>query len=195
MEHPSFLKLNREIVLLQNLRVLSLPNNKINGEIAEEVFALRNLADVDLSSNEISGSLPETLEKSAVLESFNIEMNAITGSIPDLSLSTDLTYVNFAGNRFQGSLPSWLFDMSNIEEIYLNDNQMIGSISSEIGTISTLEKLNLNRNTLTDQIPSEIGDLLNLGEWALPLVGNVSLVNVLSNHFDIVGSIFQSSWI
>ena len=69
-----------------------------------------------------------------------------------------------------GDIPTELGNLSNLERLYLHDNQLTGEIPTELGSLSNLERLYLHDNQLTGEIPRELGNLSNLE--TLDLAGN-----------------------
>ena len=65
-------------------------------------------------------------------------------------------------NRLGGPLPSEIFQLPNMEVIWLNSNNITGSIPSELGHATNLLALDITGNHLTGEIPSTIGDLTKL---------------------------------
>ena len=52
--------------------------------------------------------------------------------------------------------------MSNLEQLWLNNNQLSGSIPVELGDLSNLTFLGLYSNQLSGSIPAELGNMSNL---------------------------------
>ena len=89
--------------------------------------------------------------------------NRLNGSIPsELSNLANLESLYLNGNRLSGSIPSELGNLANLESLYLNGNRLSGSIPSELGNLANLESLWLNDNQLSGSIPPELGNLANL---------------------------------
>ena len=61
-----------------------------------------------------------------------------------------------------GGIPAELGSLTNLEGLYLNDNQLTGGIPTELGSLSNLRALILNNNQLTGEIPAGLGNLTNL---------------------------------
>ena len=88
-----------------------------------------------------------------------------------------------------GSIPSELGALTQLQLLYVNNNQLSGAIPEELGGLTTLTDLRLNANALTGNIPSELGDLtalrvLNLGGNELtgeipPELGNLTQLALL----------------
>lgn len=100
-----------------------------------------------------------------------------------------VSHIYLYGNQLNGTLPSDLADLTQLEVLDLADNTLSGTIPSSIGTISTLKELDLGTNELTGSCPSELGMLANLEELTLyhnqlsgtipPSLGNLSRLNRL----------------
>ena len=58
-------------------------------------------------------------------------------------------------------------NLTNLEGLYLSNNQLTGEIPSEIGNLTNLTELRLYINDLTGSIPPEIGNLTNLTQLFL----------------------------
>ena len=69
-----------------------------------------------------------------------------------------------------GEIPTELGSLSNLETLWLNDNELTGDIPTELGSLSNLETLWLDDNELTGEMPTELGNLSNLET----LLGNLS---------------------
>ena len=83
---------------------------------------------------------------------------------------TNLEELDLEDNQFIGSIPLCLCNLTNLEELDLEDNQLTGPILPELGNLINLTELELSENQLTGSIPPELGNLLNLAE--LDLCGN-----------------------
>ncbi|XP_026445412.1 MDIS1-interacting receptor like kinase 2-like [Papaver somniferum] len=74
-------------------------------------------------------------------------------SLTDLELST---------NNINGSIPTSLCNLSNLDTLYLFENQLSGSIPKEIRKLNSLMDLELSTNYLAGPIPSSICNLSKL---------------------------------
>ena len=61
-----------------------------------------------------------------------------------------------------GEIPPELGSLSNLPELYLEDNNLSGEIPAELGSLSNLTDLYLSNNELSGEIPPELGNLSNL---------------------------------
>ena len=75
--------------------------------------------------------------------------------------------LDLSENELNGTIPSELGSLTNLEMLDLSENQLRGTIPPELGNLTNLEVLNLFENRLSGTIPSELGNLSNLGGLAL----------------------------
>jgi Leucine-rich repeat (LRR) protein len=59
-------------------------------------------------------------------------------------------------NQLTGSIPSEIWNLTNLTNLRLRSNQLTGSIPTEIGNLTNLTYLELTSNQLTGIIPDEI---------------------------------------
>ncbi|MCB0198900.1 MAG: hypothetical protein KDI03_02415 [Anaerolineae bacterium] len=82
-----------------------------------------------------------------------------------------------------GPIPPELGDLSNLENLALEENHLSGSIPPKLGQLSNLCDLNLSENELTGTIPPQLGNLTGLG-WCLysgPTTGDLARLRDRSN--------------
>ena len=74
-----------------------------------------------------------------------------------------LKYFEASNNALGGSIPEELYDLVNLEAVYLYHNQLSGTISTKIGNLDNILHLQLSHNQLTGTIPTGIeseGDII-----------------------------------
>ena len=95
----------------------------------------------------------------------------LNGSIPtQIGHLTELEYLKLNGNRLTGAIPSEIGHLSRLTELDLHSNQLTGAIPATIGELVGLTSLDLSGNQLTDAIPGTLGSLTALS--SLDLSGN-----------------------
>lgn len=96
----------------------------------------------------------------------SVDINSNTGSVspdsdqPVVAPSTSNTSVDLSDQALT-SLPSYILDRTDIEELDISGNQMTGALPAEIRHLSRLRILNASNNNFTG-VPAEIGQLNNL---------------------------------
>ncbi|KAJ3261308.1 hypothetical protein HK103_005916 [Boothiomyces macroporosus] len=119
---------------------------------------------------------------------FNAGNNKLAGTIPDFSSFSKLQYLLLHGNNFeQDSFPKWIFQMSNLIELYLDSSYMPGPIFPGISKLVGLQVLSLSYCNVTGNITLDIQYLKNLQTLYLdhnqltgPIPQEISLIADLS---------------
>jgi len=156
-----------EINKLQDLEVLNLSNNQLNGTIPSLI--LSKLKFLSIHSNKLIGSVP--ILNSPNLIHLNLGFNQLTGIIPNF-IFPNLKSIFLYGNMLSGDIPNfklpnltqlWLnnnllsgyipkFDLPQLKELILSYNQLDGNIPNFI--FPNLETLDLSSNKLSGEIPN-----------------------------------------
>ena len=156
--------------------------NDLSGNDTLFVFGLTQLTHLDLSDNELGGIIrggyfdttPTTWGDLTQLEYLNLSDNHLTGGIPTtLAFATAAKEIDLSGNRLTGVIVGYfetgglddlsnLSGLSNLERLYLNDNQLSGTISAQLGNLTNLQELWLHNNALTGEVPPELSELTML---------------------------------
>ena len=102
------------------------------------------------------------------MRAFDVSNNKLTGVLP-LSFSnwTDPTVFRVAFNPFfPHAIPAYLYDMTRLVDLQLQDAGFAGSISGPgVTNWASLRILNLGLNTLTGEFPAEIATLTDLEQF------------------------------
>lgn len=101
----------------------------------------------------------------------DLSENELDGTIPsELGALTNLEKLNFSKNQLRGTIPPELGNLTNLRFLDLYEIRLSGPIPPEFGDLTKLEALALFKNNLRGTIPSDLANLINLG-WLL-LWGN-----------------------
>jgi len=76
----------------------------------------------------------------------------------------DLMLIDLSNNRFSGSIPRTVGNLTALLVLNLSRNAFTGEIPAEIGRLSQVESLDLSWNHLTGEIPQSLASLTAL-EW------------------------------
>ncbi|KAJ8541122.1 hypothetical protein K7X08_001938 [Anisodus acutangulus] len=111
---------------LDQLRVLSLQNNSLNGPIPD-LSALSNLKVLFLHHNFFTGSIPVSIFTLHRLKTLDLSYNNITGSIPvSINRLNRLYYLRLDSNRINGSIPP--LNQSSLHIFNISRNALTGPI-------------------------------------------------------------------
>ncbi|KAJ6726628.1 LEUCINE-RICH REPEAT RECEPTOR-LIKE PROTEIN KINASE FAMILY PROTEIN-RELATED [Salix purpurea] len=157
-------KLSPSIGKLNELRVLSLPNNEFSGEIPMEIRGLDKLLVLNLEGNLFTGKLPDEFAGLKKLRVLNLGFNRLDGEIPiSLSNSVSMEILNLAGNMLTGSVPGFLVSFLKLRELNLANNWLNGTLPGGLGSNCLyLEHLDLSGNFLAGGIPLTLGNCQQL---------------------------------
>ena len=65
----------------------------------------------------------------------------------------------------QGSIPEELYNLENLRQMDLNDNELTGTISENIGNLLQMSFFQIENNLFTGMVPSQMGSLVQLGTF------------------------------
>nr|GLL44369.1 receptor kinase-like protein Xa21 [Ipomoea trifida] len=150
---------------LPHLKKLFLNNNNFSGTIPPSLCNISTMEQLDMGYNMLRGNIPRGIGNLSELESLYLDSNMLTGSLPDRIFNvSSLRIVNLRGNGLSGRLPSDMCNnhATNLQELYLYENELDGQIPSSICKCKEIELLALYSNKFNGSIPREIGRLTML---------------------------------
>lgn len=92
------------ISTLKALKLLFLSHNSFSGPIPPSFSSLSRLYRLDLSFNNLSGPIPNSLNRFSHLLTLRLQSNSLSGSISGISIHT-LKDLNFSSNHLSGAIP------------------------------------------------------------------------------------------
>ncbi|KAK4490979.1 hypothetical protein RD792_001700 [Penstemon davidsonii] len=152
-----------EISNLLNLEVLGLAyNDFLPAAIPPEFGNLRKIKYIWMTHAKVVGKMPERFTNLSSLEHLDLSANDMEGEIPSgLFLLKNLSEVYLYKNRFSGSIPP-VIESLNMVEVDLAMNNLTGRIPEDFGKLEKLELLNLFSNNLYGEVPPSIGLIQSL---------------------------------
>lgn len=173
-----------------SLQFLQISSNQLAGQLPMGLGVNSQLAYLDLSDNRLIGDIsrlefPQLAQNLSVLK---LAKNNFIGKIPTtMALCKLLFLVDLSYNFLTGIIPPALANLSNLEELYLQGNNLTelssslysswynslrilnlaenpwnAPIAPEIGSLRILRILNLRSGGFTGSIPSDLGQLTQL---------------------------------
>ena len=185
---------------LINLENLILNSNKFSGTFPS-LLGMSNLKIVDGSNNFFSGNLSAFLDCIS-LEILSINDNFFSGSLPNIFHSKNLVNLFLQKNHFFGVLPNSFFQsLPFLKRLYVSCNSFFGTIPISILNHTNLEELYLNENQFQIPFPNITG-ILNLKEINIAknlfygklinLEQNYKLTSLFLHDNDLNGKFFQA---
>eukprot|EP00797_Seminavis_robusta_P013933 Sro2120_g315400.2 (321) ;mRNA; r:5152-6114 len=147
---------------------LYLGGNSMAGPIPPEMSLLTDLHELSLERNKLTGTLPPLLFTAwSNMRFMNLDDGLLEGSLPsEIGKMTNLERLMLRSNRFSGSLPKELNSLSQLVNLMLGKTFVAGSIPS-LARLTVLLDLDLSGNRLTSSIPTELGLLSELASLSL----------------------------
>ena len=132
----------------------------------------------------------------------NGTVSTVEWEIPEELATLDaLKTLQIVGSKLKGEIPAFFYDMTTLEVVRLNTNNLTGALSDKLGQLTNLTDLYINGNKqFGGSIPATIGQLKNLvsiniaqtaigGAIPAELVGCESLKNFMAYSNKLSGEI------
>ncbi|KAM0840476.1 hypothetical protein ACQ4PT_059651 [Festuca glaucescens] len=153
------------------------------GPIPAAVGNLTSIQTLILGGNDFSGVVPSTFKKLKKLRLLRLSDNFISGRIEDLLLhilpSNELQELYLDGNNLTGSIPAQLHQFSNLSTLGLSNNKISGEVPIGIRELTSLKDLRLYSNDLHGTITED--HFMNLTSLQALLISDISLTIVVDN--------------
>jgi hypothetical protein len=135
----------------------------LKGTFPAFISLLRGLTQLALTYGALSGALPQEISQLTNLQDLTLIGNQLEAPIPDSLFSLPLVKLNLSYNKYEGTIPTSIGNLSSIGGLFLSDNKFAGPLPAELSLATSLEFLQLQRNAFTGSIlPTSWGDLVQL---------------------------------
>ncbi|KZV43706.1 putative leucine-rich repeat receptor-like protein kinase-like [Dorcoceras hygrometricum] len=172
---------------LLRARHFHLSMNQISGPIPDRLFSSNmNLIHAIFDNNKLTGNIPVSLGYVKTLEVLRFDWNALNGFIPsNLWNLTSLNEMYLSNNNFEGNIPN-LTGMNALQYVDMSNNSFNTSgVPQWFTSLQSLTTLIMENTMLQGQIPV---DIFSLPQLETLVLGN----NNLSGTLDI-GSSYSSN--
>jgi Leucine-rich repeat (LRR) protein len=202
-----------ELGQLTNLRNLSLNNNQISGAVPASYENLLALESFILYQNQLEGTLPDIIHLPLLLDFdvwgngklfveipgdlgslTNLRTFAIGATIPNRGefpegfyQLTNLTRLDLGGQQFTGSLTASVANWTQLDNLYLWQNQLSGELPDGLANIASLRVVDINQNDIT-----RIPDFSATSLQELSVIGNQLSFNSLIPNLTIPSFNFRN---
>ncbi|KAE8650977.1 hypothetical protein Csa_000712 [Cucumis sativus] len=146
------------------LQTLVLQGTKFSGTLPESIGYFENLTKLDLASCNFGGSIPNSILNLTQLTYLDLSSNKFVGPVPSFSQLKNLTVLNLAHNRLNGSLLSTKWEeLPNLVNLDLRNNSITGNVPSSLFNLQTIRKIQLNYNLFS----GSLNELSNVSSFLL----------------------------
>ncbi|KAA0044192.1 hypothetical protein IC582_009647 [Cucumis melo] len=129
------------------LRTLVLVDTNFSGALPNSIGNFKNLSRLDLASCNFDGSIPNSIQNLTQLTYLDLSSNKFVGPVPSFSQLKNLTVLNLAHNRLNGSLLSTKWDeLSNLVNLDLRNNSITGNVPLSLFNLQSIRKIQLCYN-------------------------------------------------
>ncbi|WVY98344.1 hypothetical protein V8G54_030495 [Vigna mungo] len=181
---------------LFNIMRIDVSDNDITGQMLGSNISsiFPNLKFLNMSINDIQGSIPHEFSQMHFLNTLDLSDNNLSGEIPRNISGNEFRILKLSNNNLHGPVFPTLSTLKNLQELYLDRNNLYGSIDSFSST--SLVALDLSDNHLVGKLPGVMGNFSKLRVLSLSnnnMGGSISTrfveLNTLT-YLDISGNDF-----
>jgi Leucine-rich repeat (LRR) protein len=144
---------------IDTVQAIELPDNGLSGTLPETVFDLPNLQELNLAQNDISLEF-SNIKSASKLRFLNLDSTGLT-SVSGLENAISLVSLHMKDNNFS-TFPSEVTSLTQLQVLYLSDNQFNTMIPSEISKLSSLIYFQCETCGFTGNLPEWFGNLRDL---------------------------------
>ncbi|KAG8390701.1 hypothetical protein BUALT_Bualt01G0110900 [Buddleja alternifolia] len=126
--------------------------NQLSGEIPSQLFdSDMSLIHVLFDGNQLEGSIPSTVGLVQALEVLNLAHNMLSGALPNLTGMNSLNYVDLSNNSFKKSTaPDWFSTLQSLTTLVIEYGPLEGSVPSAVFSLPQIEQVKLKNNAFGD---------------------------------------------
>jgi Leucine-rich repeat (LRR) protein len=141
----------RSVNAAPNLEELNLSDNQLTGTIPTSLSSLTNLRTLSLANNRLEGTLTGAfVQRFTTIATLNLGGNRLSGTIPaELGSLKQLRFLSLRRNQFIGTVPDALNGATNLETLWLDNNQLAGGIGRPFEDLARLARVDVSNNRLT----------------------------------------------
>lgn len=155
---------------LQKLRRFIIAINSLGSGESDDLSFLSSLTNatdlelLELNQNNFGGVLPASISNlSSKLAEFSVSYNQIYGNLPEgIWNLVNLEALYLVGNQFSGIIPPEIGRLQKLQQLAFEENEFSGIIPYSIGNLTLLSRITLAENKLHGSIPSSLGRWQNL---------------------------------
>ncbi|CAL8998152.1 unnamed protein product [Prunus brigantina] len=142
------------LYMLSHLQSLILSDNSFHGEISSSLGNLTSIVNLDLSSNQVAGNIPNSLGNLFTICSTDMSWNNLNGSVSEIfesfsrCSSGQIESLSLSSNNLSGHLTDKLDHFEKLRVLDLANNSISGPLPPSFGNLSCLETVSIDDNNL-----------------------------------------------
>lgn len=140
-----------QVSQLTQLTSLNLSNNALIEQTTSGLSNLTNLVWLSLENNQLA-QIPSQIPHLKKLQTLNLGRNKISGGVSLLTGLTNLQQLFLNNNSLSGAFPSEFLGMPKLLMVNLNSNQLSGDLPDKLPEITHISNNRFNKNQLKDYI-------------------------------------------
>lgn len=140
-----------QVSQLTQLVSLNLSNNNITEQNSSGLSTLTNLVWLSLENNQLA-QIPSQIPQLKKLQTLNLGRNKISGGVSLLTGLTNLQQLFLNNNLLSGNFPSEFLGMPKLLMLNLNSNQLSGDLNDRLPPITHLSNNRFNKTQLSNYV-------------------------------------------
>lgn len=145
------------------VKEINLVNNNLSGTLSSSIGDITTLEKINIWNHTLAGSIPDVFSQMSDLTYVDLSNGDFTGDIPDWSASTMLSILYLENNQLDGTLPSYIGDMDQLNIFWAKNNELTGCLPSSYSVLCDRQSIQLHDN---EDLPSD-GDFTLLCQLGL----------------------------
>lgn len=149
---------------LQNVLEISLSNNNLSGPVPNSIENLSTLESLNLYQNNLEGTLPDVLHLPSLINLDVYGNGKLFVEIPDdLGTLTNLqTFAIGATVANKGEFPEGFYQLTNLVRLDVGGQQFTGGLTEDVANWTQLDNLYLWQNQLSGDLPAALASIGSL---------------------------------
>ncbi|KAL6577989.1 hypothetical protein OROMI_010317 [Orobanche minor] len=130
-----------------------LDGNRLEGSIPSSITLVQTLEVLRLDRNSLKGIVPSNLNNLTDIIELNLAHNMLSGLLPNLTGMNSLNYVDLSNNSFkQSKAPDWFSTLPSLTTLVIEYGPLEGTVPSEIFSLPQIQEVKLRNNAFGNKL-------------------------------------------
>nr|QNJ34486.1 CARD1-like protein 4 [Striga asiatica] len=165
--------------------------NRLEGSIPSTITLVQALEVLRLDRNFLKGTVPENLNNLTNIVELNLAHNMLSGLLPNLTGMNSLNYVDLSNNSFKQSIaPDWFSTLQSLTTLVIESGPLEGSVPSELFSLPQIQEVKLRNNALGDKLDmsGNINEQLQLVDLENNDISSVTIGSAYKSTLLLIGN-------